>query len=632
VARPFERRSGGAFLIALVLAGASACASGGGLRAAQQAERHGDYDRAVVEYTRAVKANPDNQTARLSLDRARIKASQEHYFRGRRLAAAERYEEAALELQVATELNPTDAAAQAELREIRRRLRTKVAVSHEGKTELQTLVERARAAAPPGLDLPLDAKLPESFRLSDATARMAFLALAKYANLNITFDPAFRGDDRVSADFRNATLANALASLTATTHTFYRVTAQRTITIIPDTPAKRREYEEQVVQTFYISNADLKEVIDLLRIVVDVRQISQTTAVNSISLRDTPERIAAAAKLIAAIDKARPEVVINVELLSVDRNKLREYGLQIASPGSDGINTVLDANRTGLTLQTLSNLTPSDVFVTGLPALYFRLLKNDTATRALASPQLRTSDGLPAQARFGDRVALTVTQFAPIATGGINQQPITSYNYENIGVNIDITPRTHHNDEVSLTLKVSVSNISGSLNGQPTIGNREITTTIRLKDGETNMLAGLIRDEERTVLAGIPGLSDLPFVGKLFANNHKESLESDIVLTLTPHIVRVLDISEDDLRPFRVSREPSGPPAVELPSITLPPRDKELEPPPPGTPPETPPATFPQPLQPTLPTQPLKGPLPGTIVPILPPAPPPPAKKGGGGS
>jgi general secretion pathway protein D len=630
VARPLERRRCGAFLIALALAGAAGCATGGPIRAGQQAEQRGDYDRAVVEYTNAVRANPNDQTARFSLERVRLRASQEHYLRGRRLAAAERYEEAALELQVATELNPTDAAAEAELRETRQRLRTKIAISREGKTELQTLVERAREAGPAGLDLPLDATLPEALRFSDATARMAFTALAKYANLNITFDPAFRGDDRVTADFRNTTLANALASLTATTRTFYRVTAQRTITIIPDTPAKRREYEEQVVQTFYVSNADLKEVIDLLRIVVDVRQISQMTAVNSISLKDTPERIAAAAKLIAAIDKARPEVVINVELLSVDRTRLREFGLQIASPGSDGINTQLNVNRPDLTLQALRNLTQSDVFVTGVPALYFRLLKNDANTRTLASPQLRTSDGLPAQARFGDRVPVTVTTFAPIATGGINQQPISSFVYENIGVNIDITPRTHHDDEVSLTLKVSVSNISGTLNGQPTFGNREITTTIRLKDGETNMLAGLIRDEERTVLAGIPGLSDMPLVGRLFANNHKETMESDIVLTLTPHIVRVLDLSEADLRPFRLGRDTGGPAPAELPAIVLPPRDKEVEPPAEGAPATAP--TFPQPLQPNAPAQPSKGTTPGTVAPILPPAPPDPKKKGGGGS
>jgi general secretion pathway protein D len=627
---PERRRTREAFLIALVIAAAGGCASRGPIHAGQEAERRGDFDRAVVDYTNALRANPNDKDARLSLERVRIRAAQEHYQRGRRLAAAEQYEQAALELQAANELNPTDALAEAELRETRQRLRTKIAVSRGGQTELQALIERTRHAAPPGLDLPEGVKLPESLIFRNASSRQVFMALAKYASLNIVFDPGFRGDDLISADLRNSTLADALASLTATTRTFYRVTAPGTITVVQDTPAKRREYEEQVVRTFFVSNADLKEVIDLLRIVVDVRQISPTTGVNAISLKDTPERIAAAGRLIAAIDKARPEVVIDVELLEVDRSRLREYGLQIASPGSPGISGSLDVNREGLTLRDLLNLTQSDVFVAGVPGLYYRLLKNDVATRILASPQIRTSEGLTAAARFGEQVPVPVTTFAPIATGGINQQPITSVVYRDIGVNIDITPRTHHNDEVSLTMKIAVSNIAGSLNGLPTFGNREITTTIRLKDGETNMLAGLIRDEERTTLSGIPGLSDLPFVGRLFANTKTEVLESDIILTLTPHIVRVLDLSEADLRPFRMGRDAGTAPSVDLPAIVLPPRDKDPAPAtdPTATPPEAGP-TFPQPLQPTVPPAP-KGTLPGTPSPIMPPGTPDPKKKGGG--
>ncbi|MGH8636603.1 MAG: hypothetical protein ACREUZ_05645, partial [Burkholderiales bacterium] len=436
MARSPERRASAIALVVLALAG---CAGSGPLRVGERAERRGDYDRAVVAYTNALRADPDNRHARHALERVRIRASEEHYFRGRRLATAERYEEAAIELQLATELNPTNARAEAELRETRQKLRTKVAVSRGGKTELQTLIEKSRDTAPPGLDLPEGIKLPDTLVFSNATSRMAFTALAKYANLNIVFDPAFRGDDRITADLRNTTLANALASLTATTRTFYRVTAPRTITIIQDTPAKRREYEEQVVQTFYVSNADLKEVVDLLRIVVDVRQISPTTAVNAISLKDTPERIAAAGRLIAAIDKARPEVVIDVELLEVDRTRMKEYGLGIASPDSDGISGGADVNRDDLTLRSLRTLTQSDVFITGVPGLYYRLLKRDAATRTLANPQLRTSEGLTTQARFGEQVPVPVTVFAPIATGGINQQPITSFNYRDIGVNIDIT-------------------------------------------------------------------------------------------------------------------------------------------------------------------------------------------------
>jgi general secretion pathway protein D len=625
VARPLDARRALTVALASGLLWLSACASGNSMKLAEQAERRSDFDRAVVEYTTALRKDPDNHAARTSLQRVRIRASEEHYLRGRRLSASERYQEAAIELQLATELNPTNTSADAELREVRRRLRTKVAVERGDKTELEALIERSRTLAPIGLELPDGVKLPDSMTFS-TSSRLIFQAIAKWADLNVVFDPAFR-EERVTADLRNTTLPGALSSLTAATHTFYRVTAPRTITIVPDTPAKRREYEEQVVQTFYVSNADLKEVIDLLRIVVDVRQISPTTAVNAISLKDTPERIAAAAKLISAIDKARPELVIDVELLEVDRTRLREYGLQFATPGGEGgISGVLDPNRSGMTLDDLAHLNSSQIFVTGLPALYYRLLKNDTATRTLANPQLRTSEGVPAQARFGERVPIPVTTFAPIATGGINQQPITSFVYEPIGVNIDITPRTHHDDEVTLALKVTLSNISGSLNNLPTFGNREITTTIRLKDGETNMLAGLIRDEERTVMTGLAGLGDLPIIGRLFANNRKEVHESDIVLTLTPHIVRVLDLTEADLRPFRLGRDVAAPPAPELPAGT--PRDRELDPLAEPTAP-----TFPQPRQPgSITPDPLKGTLPGTVAPILPPPPPPPpVKKGGGG-
>ena len=215
---------------------------------------------------------------------------------------------------------------------------------------------------------------------------------------------------------------------------------------------------------------------------------------------------------------------------------------------------------------------------------------------------------------------MPVTTFAPIATGGINQQPITSFVYENIGVNIDITPRTHHDDEVSLALKISLSSISGtgSAGCRPSATARS-RTTIRLKDGETNMLAGLIRDEERTVLAGVPGLSDLPLIGRLFAHNRKETQQTDIILTLTPHIVRVLDLSEAICgrsgwarlgalgSESSTSRRPPTRPA--LGSVPAPA-------PPPSRPP---PPAFPQPLHPATqpPTDPLQ--IPGGVGPILPP-------------
>src|SRR5215203_1500844 len=562
------RRPALASICALALGALLACASSGALGRARLAEQQQDYDRAVVEYSQVLKEHPADKNARYALDRSRVRASQDHFQRGRRLSAAGKYEEALLELQVAAELNPSNPDIDDLMRSTRLALRNKIAVSREGKTTLETLIDHARDATPPGFEVPKDVKLPSSLVFRDASSRDVLTALARFANVNISFDPAFR-EAPVTVEVRNTTFEDALNSVTATTHTFYRVTAPRTVTIVPDTPAKRREYEEEIVRTFYLSNAELKETIDLLRIVVDARRVAGMPGTNAITIKDSPERIAAAGRVITAIDKARPEVVLDLELLEVDRTKLREYGLQIASPGnppSAGINGTADVNRPNFTLRDLRTLTQSDVFLTGVPALYYRLLKSDNNTRTLANPQLRTTDGIAAEARFGQRVPVPVTTFSPIAAGGVAQQPITSFNYETIGVNIDITPRTHHNDDVSLTMKVEVSSISGTGFGNlPTFGSRFINTVLRLRDGETNVFAGLIRDEERVVVDGIPGLSDIPGFGKLFTRTRKEAQETDILLTLTPHIVRVLELNEADLRPFRVRSGPAAP-LIDLPA------------------------------------------------------------------
>jgi len=572
------RRHGAAALLALCLL-TSGCATSAALHRADSAEHQQDYDLAVVEYTKALREHPEDANTRAALERSKLRASQDHFVRGRRLAAVGKFDQALIEYEVAAELNPSAGDIDEELRATRNKLRAKIAIAREGKTELQTLVDRTRDLPPPGMDLPTGVKMPASRTFREATSRDVFTAISRLANISVIFDSAFR-DTAVTVDLRNTTLEDALTTIAGATRTFFRVTAPKTIIVIPDTPAKRREYEEEIVRTFYLSNADLKETMDLLRMVLDARRISPTTATNALTIKDSPERIAAASRVISAIDKARPEVIIDVELIEVDRTKLSEYGLQIASSGSPGINgSVSIANgTTGITLQALRNLSQSDILLASLPSLYYRLLKSDSNTRTLANPQLRTTDGVPAQARFGDQVPVPVTTFAPIATGGTAQQPITSFNYQNIGVNIDITPRTHHDDDVSLQLKVAVTNISGTgFGGLPTFGNREITTIIRLRDGETNMLAGLIRDEERHSLDGVPGLSDLPLVGRLFGHTTKSTTQTDIILTLTPHIVRVLDLTEADLRPFRVGRD-SLVPIAELP-VALPaepPRPPEL--------------------------------------------------------
>jgi general secretion pathway protein D len=587
------RRVGAAAAVALLVAGLSGCASTSSLRAGKAAERIEDFDRAVVEYEKALRARPDDLTARLSLQRAKLRAAQFHDERARHLAGTGKLEEALIELQIAGELNPASGDIDARLRELRSQLRAKLAVRTDGKTRLQALVESAADLQPAGLELPKNLTLADSLIFRNASVRDILTAIGHFADINVVFDPQFR-DQNITVDLRKTSLEDALQAVTTSTRNFYKISAAKTITVIPDTPAKRREYEDEIIRTFFLSNADVKETLDLLRLVVDNRRLSPVAGVNAIAIKDTPDKIAAAARVITAIDKARAEVVIDVELLEVDRSRLHEYGLQIASPGSFGIDGGVDANRDNLTVRDLKALSSADVLVTGLPGLYYRLIKTDGASRTLANPHLRTSDGIPSSARFGEDVPVPSVTFAPIASGGVNQQPITAFTYRTVGVNIEITPRLHHDDDISLRLKLEVSSLSGvGFNNLPTFGTRYVETTIRLRDGETNMLAGLIRDDERTTLEGIPGLSDIPIVGRLFGHTRKETKQTDIVLMLTPRIVRVLDLGIEDLRPFRVGRDSNGgvyelPLPSTQPLPAAPPQDDDGSAPanifPPGTP------------------------------------------------
>jgi general secretion pathway protein D len=541
------------------------------LTLAKKADMVQNYDLAVAEYTRAVREHPDSQDARVGLQRAKLRASDSHLVAGRRLYAEGKFDEALLELQIAAELNPTNPDAAKELQNVREALRTKLSRPEGGPTALESLLTRSRDFKSAGSELP-DIKLGTISTGRQVSSRDLYMLIATMAKISVTFDSAFRETQTPATLLENITLKQALDAVARATGTFYQVTSGTSIVVVPDTPAKRRDYAQEELRTFYIRNADLKETLDALRIVGDLRTIQAITGTNAITVRDTPERLQAIGHFISTFDKARPELVVDVEILEVDRDKLLEYGLQIASPGSPGINGAADANRAGLTLQNLKNLTASDVIVTGVPALYYRLLQSDSSTRTLANPHLRMTDGTKAVANFGEDVPVPVTTITPIVQTGPNIQPQTTFNYRTIGVNIEITPRTHENDDITLNLNIQLSSQTGTsgFGGLPTFGTRNVVTTIRLKDGETNLLAGLIRDDERYLKEGIPGLSSVPGLNHIFTHDQKEATQTDVVVMLTPHIIRVLDLTDTDLQPLRVPRE-GGPAVIEGAPVQPPP-------------------------------------------------------------
>ncbi len=585
-----------------LLLGLLGCASSGAFHAGQRAEKRGDLDLAVLQYAKALKAQPENRGYRSSLERARLRASAAHAAAGRRLAARGLYKEALDEYRLALDLNPESAALAAEIREAEARRQ-----SATPTPSLDEIKDRARERALPGLALGAEATEPLSISFRSASLKETYLALGKVAGVNFVFDPQFQ-DQPVSLDLKGVAFEQALSALASTGRTFHRVLDARVITVIPDTPTKRREYEQQVVKTFFLSSADVKETVDLLRIVLGARNVASLPGVNAITMSAAPDKVAAAERIIEAIDKAKAEVVVQVEIMEVNRSRLKEYGIEISSGVGDlsGVAGLIFPKGTVEEVETdiygykTRRTRPatlddnvygrSNLVVSQLPGVLYRLLQTDSATRLLANPQLRASEGQTAQARFGDQIPVPVTIFTPIATGGTAQQPITSFDYKNVGVNIDLTPRVHHEGDVTLGLKLEISSLGQLFQNNPTFRSRTVTSVIRLRDGETNILAGLISDEERTSLAGLPGLADIPFLKSLFSRNKKEVTETDIVMTLTPHVVRRPQIDEDDLRSFPLGGEtspllfevPAIPSFLPTPKPSEPPRIEPIRPPPPS--------------------------------------------------
>lgn len=581
-------------LLGFVALAAAACATSAAFRAGERAEKREEFDRAVLEYSKAVQEDPANLTYRKVLERAKRRASQEHLLAARRFEARGLLKEALDELRLSRDLHPgAEVAKEIERIEGMRRAGAKAATIDDVKSQ-------ARERAFPGLALGPEAAEPMGLTFRGSSLRDAYEALGRTVGVNFVFDPDFQ-DVPVNLDLRDVGFDQALLALGNAGKTFHRVAESHMMLVIPDTPDKRREYEQQVVKTFFLSNADLKEAVDLLRIVLGARRVAPLPGANALTINDTPEKVAAAERIVDVIDKRRAEVVVDVEILEVNRQKLKEYGIEISSgieqlPGVAGLAfprvdpddpTTLDENP----------YRKSNIVISQLPGVIYRLLKTDAATRLLANPQIRATEGATAQARFGDQVPVPVTTFTPLATGGVQQQPVTSFDYKNVGVNIDITPRVHHDGDVSLDLKLDISAIGpAGFQGLPTFNSRTVTSQIRLRDGETNILAGLISDTERKSLRGLPGLASLPVLGKLFSNNREEEIQTDIVMTLTPHVVSRPKLTVEDLRAFTLGSETSpllfDVPAV-APAPTPSPAPREA---PPRVEPIRPPSPAPTPI------------------------------------
>jgi general secretion pathway protein D len=361
-------------------------------------------------------------------------------------------------------------------------------------------------------------------------------------------------------ELNGVTLDQALTVVALESKTFWRPVTPNTIFVASDTIAKRKELEQNVIKTFYLSNisqpTELQDMVNAIRSILEVSRIQQLPTQKAIVIRGTPDQVALAEKLITDIDKAKPEVVIDVVVMQVTRDLIRTLGISPPASASTALQgTTTTTTTTGttttptastapntITLNKFNNLTANDFLVT-IPPATANFVFNNSGTRIIQSPRIRASDNQKASLKIGDRVPVATGSFQP-GIGGVGINPLvnTQFQYIDVGVNVDITPQVHANREVSLKVTVDVSSVTShvSIGGidQPVIGQRKIEHEIRLKEGEVNLMGGILEDQDIKSLSGIPGLGQIPLLRYLFSNEHTEKHESEIVFALIPHIVR----------------------------------------------------------------------------------------------
>jgi general secretion pathway protein D len=542
----------------------------------RKAENLQDYDAAFNFYEQALKSDPENAEYMIKYNEAKFEAGEFHVKSGVKLRERGDLQGAASEFQRALAIDPSSPIAEQELRKT-------VAMIAE-----KTRADNAASEPPPPSDAgqaPLASLPPELKPLSHAPinlkmsndAKIVFDTIAKLAGLTVIYDPEF-APRRINTELTNVTLQQALDIVSLESKAFWKPVTENIIFVVPDLPQKRRDYEEQVVRTFYLSNTvlpqDLTEIVTGLRQILDLKRLIQLNAQNAILIRDTPDKLAIAEKMIADIDKAKPEVVIQVQVLEARVDKMRNLGILPGQTASIGVvppgttTTTTDTSTTTstaattnvLTLQNLAHLNGSNYSIT-LPSFTANALLNDSTTKIIQEPEVRSVDGQPAKLRIGDRVPVATGSFqAGVgvgSTGGagfVNPLVNTQFQYIDVGVNVDITPRVHPNHEVSMKVMVEVSSVTGQSNiggiQQPIISQRKIEHDIRLREGEASVLGGLIQKTDTRGLNGWPGLAHTPFLRYLFSEDTKQFEDDEILIILTPRIVRLPDWTRANLRPL----------------------------------------------------------------------------------
>jgi general secretion pathway protein D len=532
--------------------------------AGQKAENIQDYDTALQYYQKALASDPNNAHFRIKLNQVRFDAGEFHIKKGLALREKGDPQAAVAEFQRASTIDPSSPVAVQELRRTLDEINELAHKQDEQASGGEDTAGNELASAPPELK-PLS-NAPVNLKMVN-DVKIIFDTIGKFAGLTVTYDPDFPAR-RISVDLNNLTLQQALDIVCMQSKTFWKPITENIIFIAQDTTQKHKDYDEQLVETFYLSNTvqsqDLTEIANGLRQVLNLTKVQQLNSQNAIIVRDTADKLAIARKLLKDIDKAKPEVVVQVEVLSASTDRLRDLGIlpgQSASvaftpPGTTTSSSSSSTTTpTGIPLKGFS-FGSSDYTVT-LPGATANFVLTDTNTKIIQNPEIRSVDGQPAKLNIGSRVPIATGSFqAGVGVGTTSVNPLvnTQFTYLDVGVNVSITPRVHPNHEVSMKVSIEVSQVTGTatIGGiqQPIIGSNKIEHDIRLREGEVNILGGLFTRTDTKTVNGWPGLAQIPFMKYLFADNKVDHAENDILIVLTPRIVRLPDWTRANLKPI----------------------------------------------------------------------------------
>jgi general secretion pathway protein D len=514
--------------------------STGLLRKAETLRKNQYYQEALDYYLQALKAHPDRVELKITIDRLLKEASQYYLLTGSEQMTAGRVKQAEFSFKKALEFDPGN-------NEVRKKLMEIAARQPEIKS-----VERIKK------EMELNVGLPDIFRdnqrmdivLKNKTElKKIFETLSRFGHLNILFDPNFR-ERKSEISLVGVTFYQALERLCTIFRCRFFVLDSNNIIIVDDNRESVRPYEKLVVRNLFFSNIEAEEARKAIEAILKPERLVVNKPANSLIVSDTAENMAWIEKIAGFIDKRRGEVEIEIEIIEVDRNKLKEYGTGLSQYQ---IGASLEGADKGKRFNDFNYLAGDD-FIFTVPSLVWKFFSSLTDSQVLARPKVRGLDEERMEIKVGDKVPIPRTTFVSSSGGGVNDQPITSYDLQDVGITIGIVPRLHQNREVTLELKFEMTFVTsqGSTYVPPTLGNRAVSTKLRLLDNETGIIAGLIRSNSKEGSQGVPILNQIPILKEIFTSRSRAHDRTDIVISITPRIIRMPEIGGDDLEAWLI--------------------------------------------------------------------------------